>query len=538
MGSVVLEGRNLDKRYGATHALRDVSITVPRGVVHGIIGENGAGKSTFIKLVSGLERQDSGSLTLNGQEYLPRNIEDARRHGVWTAFQDLGLLPNMTVAENLLMPHLRSGARRSPFVARKANERAVAETLAEFGLEHIPPGRAVEMLSLAERQKLEIVRAISHSPYLLLLDEPTAALPDPEWLYEILRTLKAKSPDLTVLYISHRLNEIEDLCESSTVLCNGEVVKTLAMKDADRDLIVSLMAGSREGKSSVTSELASREAAEARRVGRKVGAPAIKVDGLCGEKVRNVSFTLHKGEILGVAGLGSQGQREVFRMLAGVDRARAGTVEIDGKIRKLTSPPRALRSGVSFVPEDRKVEGLLPGLRTLHNVSIASLARVMTLGIILRKKEYVAGLAPARLVDLSSEYLTTDVDALSGGNQQKAVLARSLMREATNLLLYDPSRGVDVGTKASLYDMMRHVTDQGVSILWYSTDLWELTSVCDRILCFYGGRIVAEMAGGAPVEGLMHAITGLQDVPVTDQRSVAGEGSTAGITEHVRDGGQ
>jgi ribose transport system ATP-binding protein len=537
LGSVVLDGRNLDKRYGATHALRDVSITVPRGVVHGIIGENGAGKSTFIKIVSGLERQDSGSLALNGREYRPRNIEDARSHGVWTAFQELGLLPNLSVAENLLMPSLRSGPRKSPFVARKANEQAVSETLANFGLEHIPPGRAVEMLPLAERQKLEIVRAISHNPELLLLDEPTAALPDPEWLFDILRKLKAKSPDLTVLYISHRLNEIESLCESSTVLCNGAIVKTLAMKDADRDLIMSLMAGSREGKSSISSELASREAAEARRIGRKQGVPSVKVDGLSGGKVRNVSFTLHKGEILGVAGLGSQGQREVFRMLAGVDRAGAGTVEIDGKIVKMTSPTRALRAGVCFVPEDRKVEGLLPGLRTLHNVSIASLSKVMTLGIIRRKKEYAAGLAPSSLVDLSPEYLTRDVDALSGGNQQKAVVARSLMREATNLLLYDPSRGVDVGTKASLYDMMRHVTDQGISILWYSTDLWELTSVCDRILCFYGGAIVAEMDGGAPVEGLMHAITGLRAADRTQQR-VAGETSTAGSAQTAEDGGQ
>jgi ribose transport system ATP-binding protein len=429
----------------------------------------------------------------------------------------------MTVAENLFLPQLRAGEDKSLFVPRRTNERAAADVLAEFGLDYISPSREVGMLSLAERQKLEIARAINHKPQVLLLDEPTAALPDPEWLYAIIGALKSKSPDLTILYISHRLNEIRDLCESITVLRNGKVVKTIPMKDADRGVVMSLMAGSHEMKG--------LEAGERRRAGRTAGTPAIKVNGLCGEKIADVSFTLHKGEILGVAGLGSQGQREVFRMLAGVIHPSAGSVEVNGKVVRLTSPSKALRRGVSFVPEDRKVEGILPGLRTLSNVSIASLAKATVLGFILGKKEHAASLAPSSAVDLSPEYLHKDVDALSGGNQQKAVVARSLMREARCLLLYDPSRGVDVGTKASLYEMMRRVTDEGVAILWYSTDLQELTSVCDRIIAFYRGAIVAEMEGTATLESLMHAITGQHDATEAQGSAAVARGKTVDIAD-------
>lgn len=497
--SLVLEVRNLDKRYGATHALTDVSFTVSRGSVHAIIGENGAGKSTFIKSLSGLETPDAGAIILEGKEFRPRNLSDSRRAGVATAFQELGLLANLTVAENLLLPQLGGG--RSPFVGRKANERAAKVTLAQFGLDYISPSQEVGMLSLAERQKLEIARAISHGPRLLLLDEPTSALPDPEWLYGILETVKMESPDLTVLYISHRLNEIRDLCESATVLRNGEVVDTVSMKDVDDAAVFSLMAGAHGTRI--------LDAAESRRAGSEQGAPTITVSGLCGEKIEDVSFTLHEGEILGVAGLQGQGQREVFRMLAGVQRPSAGTIEVEGKAAKLTSPSKALRHGISFVPEERKTEGLLPGLSALANVSIASLRKFTVLGFIVGKREYVASLAPSSIIDLSPEYLRKDVDALSGGNQQKAVLARSLMKGAKRLLLYDPSRGVDVGTKGSLYDMMRRVTEEGTAILWYSTDLQELTSVSDRIIAFYKGTVVAEMDGGqATVEGLMRIITG------------------------------
>lgn len=501
MGSALVV-ENLDKSYGATHALDSVSLEVPRGCIHGIIGENGAGKSTLIKLVSGLEAPDNGTMLVNEDTYRPRTICDARRHGVSTAFQELGLLSNLTVAENLFLPQLRGPGSRSPFVSQKSNQKAALGILAEFGLSQIPPSREVGLLSLAERQKLEIARAISHEPQLLLLDEPTAALPDPEWLYGVLEALKTKYPLLTILYISHRLNEIRDLCESITILRGGKVVTSIPMKAADNEEVMSLMAGSRG-----VATAARREGNRAAQTGRRA---AVNVIGLHGAKAKDVSFVLHEGEILGVAGLGSQGQLEVFQMLAGVAKPSAGSIEVNDESVRLGSPQKAIRNGISFVPEDRKIEGILPGLRTLSNISIASLRKATVWGFIARKRELSASLAPARTMDLRDEFLLKDVDALSGGNQQKAVVARSLMCDARCLLLYDPSRGVDVGTKDALYEMMRRVTETGVSIMWYSTDLQELTRVCDRIIAFYRGTIVAEMDGSATLESLMQAITGQQ----------------------------
>ncbi len=492
--NVALSIDKLTKRYGATTALDAVSFKVGQGTTHAIIGENGAGKSTLIKALSGLQVPDSGSMTLRGQRYSPRALSESRRAGVATAFQDLSLLSNLTVAENLLLPGLGRGRG---LLRRKENERTAASVLAEFNIAHISPRQEVLSLSLADRQKLEIVRAISQAPQLLLLDEPSAALPDVEWLYNTLA--QVHSADLTVLYISHRLNEIRDLCEAATVLRNGRVVDTVRIGDVDDSVIFALMGGASEGH---------RDGARTRR--RTTDAPAIVVSDLQGHRVNGISFSVQRGEIVGVAALEGQGQAETFRMLAGVARPASGTVTVDGTVVGLHSPAAALRHGISFVPEERKTEGIFPGLSTLANVTITSLDKGSTAGLMGSRKERLATLASAREVDLSERYLDMDIEALSGGNQQKAVLARSLMKGATYLLLYDPSRGVDVGTKSSIYDLMgRFVGPGDRAILWYSTDLAELTGVCDRILCFYKGSVVAEISGDdSTVDTLLQAITG------------------------------
>jgi ribose transport system ATP-binding protein len=486
----------LSKRYGATAALSDVTFQVAVGSTHAIIGENGAGKSTLIRALSGLETPDAGSMQLGGVDYRPGNLGEARRRGVSTAFQDLSLLPNLTVAENLFLPRLNSG----PFVRRKANESAAADLLNRYGLSHLRPTREVVTLPLADKQKLEIVRAVSHEPTLLLLDEPSAALPDVEWLYRLLDQIRR--PDLTVLYISHRLNEIRDLCQAATVLRNGRVIDTVRVTDVDDAVVFSMMGGATEG-----------HGAQRRGSRAASGQPAITARNLHGHTVADVTFTLHRGEILGVAALDGQGQAETFRILAGVARAASGTVEVDGRPAKIHSPGAALRRGISFVAEERKTEGILPGLSTMANVTIGALDKAGTAGLLRHRRERTSTLGSADEVDLSHRYLTMDIDALSGGNQQKAILARSLMQGSKYLLLYDPSRGVDVGTKGTIYDLMeRLVSDGEGAVLWYSTDLAELTGVCDRILCFYKGKVVAEVPGeGSTVEALLTAITGHVD---------------------------
>ena len=490
----VLELNGLTKRYGATTALQSVSFEVAKGSIHAIIGENGAGKSTLIRILSGLETPDSGSMSLDGSPYRPHSLGESRQSGVSTAFQDLSLLPNLTVAENLLLPRLGRG----PLVRRRENEAWAAGALAEHGLEHIAPNQEVATLPLADKQKLEVVRAVSHRPKLLLLDEPSAALPDVEWLYHLLA--KIRSDDLTVLYISHRLNEIRDLCQAATVLRNGAVIDTVEVASVDNAEVFAMMGGAKEGHG---------PRSRSRAVRRGAGTPAIAARRLQGQSVNDVTFSLKRGEILGVAALEGQGQAETFRILAGAARASRGEVEVDGRVVTLRSSAAALDRGISFVAEERKTEGIFPGLSTLENVTIGALDQVSGVGLLAGRKEYSSTRQWAKEVDLDQRYLRMDIDALSGGNQQKAILARSLMRRSKYLLLYDPSRGVDVGTKATLYDLMeRFVGDGDRAILWYSTDLAELTGVCDRILCFYKGSVVAEVPGESTVETLLAAITG------------------------------
>ena len=491
--ALVLELNGLTKRYGATTALQDVSFDVVKGGTHAIIGENGAGKSTLIRILSGLETPDTGTVSLEGVRYRPHKLGDARRWGVSTAFQDLSLLPNLTVAENLLLPRLGTG----PLVRRRANHEAAAAVLAEHELEHIAPNVEMTTLPLADKQKIEIVRAVSHRPKLLLLDEPSAALPDVEWLYRLLARIR--SDDLTMLYISHRLTEIRDLCQAATVLRNGKVIDTVQVADVDDAVVFGMMGGPKEGHGTQTRE------------GRGVGGvPAIAAHHLHGQSVTDVTFTLRRGEILGVAALEGQGQAETFRILAGAARASSGRVEVDGHGVTLRSSASALRHGIGFVAEERKTEGIFPGLSTLANVTIGVLGEVGTGGLLAGRKEHASTLEWAREVDLDERYLHMDIDALSGGNQQKAILARSLMRRSKYLLLYDPSRGIDVGTKGTIYQLMERFVSGGEgAILWYSTDLAELTGVCDRIICFYKGSVVADVAGEAStVEALLAAITG------------------------------
>ena len=490
---LALELSGISKSYGPTRALLDVSFSVVKGQTHAIVGENGAGKSTLIRALSGLERPDRGRMAIHEDTYTPRSLKDARRSGVSTAFQDLSLLPNLSVAENLFLPRLGRGL----WVRRKANESAASEVLEKHGIGHIAPGRTVDTLSLADKQKLEIVRAVSHQPRILLLDEPSAALPDVEWLYRLLADIR--SPELTILYISHRLAEIRDLCQAATVLRNGQVVDTVVVDEVDDARVFEMMGGATEGHGTQT-----------RKDRGITGPPAIEARGLTGVSIKDVNFTLQRGEILGVAALEGQGQGETFRILAGVAKPGAGSVLVDGKAVTLRGAPAALRHGISFVAEERKTEGIFPGLSTLANVTIGALRRVDRFGFLGGGREYTSTLDVAREVDLDERYLRMDIDALSGGNQQKAILARSLIQRSRYLLLYDPSRGVDVGTKGTIYGLMeRFVNRGGGAILWYSTDLAELSAVCDRILCFYRGSVVHEVRGQeSSVESLLAAITG------------------------------
>jgi ribose transport system ATP-binding protein len=473
----------LTKCYGATVALRNLSLNVRRGEVHALVGENGAGKSTVVKILSGIISPDSGRIEIEGAAFRPGTLMEARTAGVSTAFQELSLLPNLSVADNLMLPRLIKGF--GGLASSRANEQRAMSLLAGFGAADIAPGAIVGDLSLAEQQRIEIVRALSHASRLLILDEPTAALTRPEWLFELLQRTAAQGT--AILYISHRLAEVRRLCARATVLRNGQSIATVDLAATDDAEIFQLMVG-------VAPERRAPPDARRRDDPRP---PAIRVRNLSGIAIEDVSFDVRPGEIVGVAGLEGQGQRELFRILSGATRPARGSVELNGRPVKLTSPARAVHAGIGFVPEDRKTEGVFFGLATSTNISLPILGQLRQFGLIDRRRELQRVAEQARSIDLADRSLDMDIATLSGGNQQKALLARVLISGARHLVLFDPTRGVDVGTKQVICGVIRRFVENGGSVLMYSTELAELVQLVHRCLVLYRGRIVGDVVGEA-----------------------------------------
>lgn len=476
----VLELAGVGKRYAATVALQDVSFTLRPGEVCGLLGENGAGKSTLVKILSGVVAPGSGDVTLRGEVYRPRSITEARQRGVATAFQELSLVPTLSVATNLFLPR----PRRTLFglVSRRSLEQAAVQIMADHDVSDIDPAAPVSDLPLGMRQRVEIIRAMRQRPHVLLLDEPTAALSDREWLFRLIDRTVAQGT--AILYISHKLDEIRRLCRRCVILRNGRRVLDAQTADVSDDGIFSSMAGRSIVETFVTAPSSVRPEA----------APALRARSLASDGISDVSFSLAPGEILGVAGLEGHGQSALFKALVGLHPLRSGTIEIGGMARSLRSPRAARQAGVVLVPEERKSEGIFADLRTVANVSLPAINQASPFKLLngRRERQMVKRVIPA--VDLPERYLPRSISALSGGNQQKAVLARALMAGARCLLLFDPTRGVDVGAKQSIYAMMRRFVKDGGAVLFYSTELDELVHLCDRCLVLYRQRIAGEIA--------------------------------------------
>lgn len=475
----VLELNRIGKRYGGTVALRDVSFSLRPGEVCGLLGENGAGKSTLVKVLSGVVIPDSGNMRLSGEPYQPHGIIDARLRGLATAFQELSLVPTLSVATNLFLP--RPGVTQLGLVSRRQLEAAAAGILDEYGLGEIGPGTPIEELSLGMRQRIEIVRAMWRRPRALLLDEPTAALSDREWLFRLIdRTVHAGT---SILYISHKLDEIRRLCQRCVILRNGQLVRDAQVAEMTDEQIFSSMAGRSVIETFISAPTAIRQDKP----------PALKATRLVGADITEVSFSLAPGEILGVAGLEGHGQSSLFKALVGLHPLEGGTIEVAGVAASLRSPRRARQAGVVLVPEERKTEGIFRDLTTTANISLpvindASPFHLLNAG---RERRLIERVTPA--VDLAERYLPVNIGALSGGNQQKAVLARALITGARCLLLFDPTRGVDVGAKQSIYAMIRSFAHGGGAVLLYSTELDELVHLCDRCLVMYRNRVADDV---------------------------------------------
>lgn len=484
----LLELSQTSKRYGGVRALESVDFACSAGSIHAILGENGAGKSTLIKIVSGVVQPDSGSMRLDGQDVRFANPAAANAAGVVCVFQELSLMPDLSVADNISIagPPTRMG-----LIDARAQRRRAEELLASIGCEDVNPLLRVRDLPLSRRQMVEIAKALGKRPRLLILDEATSALTnaDVTVIYEVLKRLRQDG--LSILYISHRMHEIEALADRASVFRNGRHIETFPMGARSHGEIVELMIGREISAQYPT------------RVTRPRPAPLLEVKKLSWEnRLRDVDLSLGMGEIVGLGGLDGQGQKELLLALFGVLKGVSGEMLIDGKPALPSSPVDAKGPGrrIALIPEDRKTEGLMLPMSIAENLCSASLDALSAGPFIDPGKQDAAVGEAIRQLQIKIGSPADPVATLSGGNQQKVVIAKWLMTKPRIILLNDPTRGIDVGTKQEIYGLLRVLADAGAAILFYSTDYDELIGCCDRVAVMYDGAIRVELEGDAITE--------------------------------------
>ena len=485
---LVLNG--VSKRYGGTRALAGVDFACRRGSIHAVLGENGAGKSTLIKIISGVVQPDEGSIMLDGRTVALPNPQAANAAGIACVFQELSLLPDLSVADNI---GISAPPRRFGLIDGRAQRRRAEALLARIGCADINPRMLARDLPLSRRQMVEIAKALGRDPTLLILDEATSALTaaDVEKVYGILHGLREQG--LALLYISHRMHEIEELADTCSVFRNGSHIDTFAKGDRSAGQIVQMMIG--RDLQTVYPPKPQHHPANA--------APVLELRGVGWEnRLHGIGFGVGRGEIVGLGGLDGQGQRELLLALFGVLRGVTGEVLIEGKPCRIGSPAQAKRPpvGMALIPEDRKTEGLMLPMPVSDNISMAALGS-MTRGLVIDRSLEARKIG--EMVDklkIKTGDPANPVATLSGGNQQKVVIAKWLLTGARIVLLCDPTRGIDVGTKQEIYQLLRDLADAGTAIVLYSTDYEELIGCCDRVLILYDGRIVRTLEGGAITE--------------------------------------
>jgi ribose transport system ATP-binding protein len=492
----LLEARGIEKRYPGVRALAGVDLAVDPGEIHALLGENGAGKSTLMKVFAGSVLPDAGELRLDGEPVAFGSAQDARERGVGIVYQELSLVAQLSVAENVLMGRLPMRFKR--MVDWRSVYPEAKRHLDRVGLK-VGPKERVGGLGMAERQLVEIAKAISIDARVLLLDEPTSALSERESgrLFEIIRELQASG--VAMIYVSHRLSEIVDIADRVTVLGDGERVDTVDAAGVDESELARMMVGRETG------------VREDRGERRTDGEVVLRLSGVTRPpRLRPVDLDLRRGEVLGVFGLVGAGRTRLARTIFGLEPADAGAIEVFGEERRIASPADAIAAGIGYLGEDR-AGGLVPRMSVAANITMASLPAVSRGGIIDRGEE--RRLAERSVDDLGIRTPTVDVlvETLSGGNQQKVVLARWTCSGSRILILDDPTRGIDVGAKDEVFRLVtRLAREEGVAILYLSSELKEVRNLADRLLVMQDGAIAAEFDPGAAEQEVMTAAGGAQ----------------------------
>ncbi len=491
-----VEMKAIQKSFSGNQVLKDVNFSILPGEVHALMGENGAGKSTLIKVLTGIHKRDAGTIKLKGEEVSFSNPKQAEREGIVVIHQELNIIPHLTVTQNMFLGReLTFG--KSGILKMKEMKKQTLQNLERLGASNIDPDEEAGNLSVGKQQMIEIARAMSTDAKMIIMDEPTAALTEREIenLFQVVNSLREQG--VSIVYVSHRMEEIFQICDRITVLRDGEYVGTEKINETSFEAIVKMMVGR---------ELGERFPDRTSQVGDVV----LQVQDLAREGLfENVSFDVHKGEILGVAGLMGAGRTEIMEAVFGSRKKSGGNIYLNGNPLKIKHPQDAIQEGIGFITEDRKDEGLVLDLSIRENIALTNMKAISDKGWISSTKE-------KRLIDDLIEKLhvrTTgreqDVRSLSGGNQQKVVVAKWLGIQPKVLILDEPTRGVDIGAKKEIYHIMNELTEQGVAIIMVSSELPEVLGISDRIMVIHEGKVSKILnRNDADQEKIMQAATG------------------------------
>jgi ribose transport system ATP-binding protein len=492
-----LTASNIVKSFGATQALTGATLALAAGEVHALLGENGSGKSTLAKVIAGIHLADSGEIRRDGQLVAMTNPPAARASGIGIVFQDLSLAASLNVVDNMFLGRERSRGARG-WLDRRSEIEDCKAMLQRLGIE-IDPRASVRRLGMAQKQMVEIGKCLLQNPSILILDEPTSSLTEHEInrLFALVEDLKRR--DTAILYVTHHLREVLRIADRVSVMRDGQIIASQQVTSATtEDMLLALLTGKSRGKTSTSPAMGRGEP------------PLLRVVGLSTASCENVSFHIQHGEIVGLYGVVGCGREEISRVLIGLDPPRAGAVELLGSPYIARNPSTALRKGIGYLPSDRGRDGILPSRSLRENLTLSSLRAVASGGIVSGRAERTAAMRLLSQLRVKHQSLEQLITALSGGNQQKVLLGRTLAAEPKLLVLEDPTAGIDIGTKFDIYDYIRSSACEGTSFLWLSSDLIETLMLCHRVYAVYSGAIVDEIVapGMTDEERLLAAVLG------------------------------
>ena len=497
MSNIIVQMRGIDKKFSGVQALKNSSFELYSGEVHALVGENGAGKSTLMKILGGIYAKDAGTITINGEQVEIKNVQHSQELGIRIVHQEPNLMSHLTVAENIFIGD--ESRKKIKCFLDKAEQNKRAEEILNMLELKISPDKKVAELTIALQQMVEIAKAIPSQAKILVLDEPTAALANTEieTLFRIIR--KFREQGVGIVYISHRMDELKQICDRITVMRDGQYIATSKMKDITIEEIINQMVGRTFDAATVRSKGDTEN-----------NETVLEVKNLNrGKMVRDVSFALKKGEILGFAGLMGAGRTEVARAIFGADKKDSGEIHVKGQQVKIDSPSDAVKCGIAYLSEDRKRYGLALGLSVKRNIALTINERLIKLaGFIDSKKEEKIAKEQVALLKIKTPGVTQLVQNLSGGNQQKVIVAKWLECNSDIMIFDEPTRGIDVGAKAEIYNILEELKNKGKSIIMISSELPEILRMSDRVAVMCNGRITGVIPGReATQENIMHLAT-------------------------------